>query len=349
MMIKVLLDTTPLATEHALRGVGIYTRQLVKALEKLKQITVVRSGTKQAKNFKPDIIHYPYFDLFFPTLPLIKKAPTVVTLHDVIPLKFPQHYPVGIKGTANFIRQKSALKSVKVIITDSQASKHDIHQHLGIEQQKIKVVYLASDENLKKASQAEINRVKRKYKLPKNYVLYVGDIDYNKNIPGLIKAVRDLPLYHKLVCVGKNFRPQNIPQWHWIETQLALSDVADRVVFVPNVPGEAANDLAGIYSGALCYIQPSLYEGFGLPVLEAMRCKTPVVSAKNSSLIEVGSDQVVYTQTNSASLAWGINEVLNWTKTKRNERIKSAYAWSQTFSWDKTALQTLAVYKTALA
>ncbi len=345
---KILIDTSPLNTGHAIRGIGIYTRLLTEHLEKRKEIQVIRSGIQEAENFEPDLVHYPYFDLFFSTLPIIKKYPTVVTVHDVIPLIFPDKYSPGIRGRARFIKQKSALKNVNAVITDSESSKEDIGKHLGISSDKINVVYLAANPDLTKANEKEIKRVKRKYKLPRNYVLYVGDINYNKNIPDLIKAARYLPQHVKLVCLGKSFIEQDIPEWQWIKTQLALSDVEKKVKFLSTVPGGAISDMAAIYTGALCYVQPSLYEGFGLPVLEAMQCQTPVVSTKVSSLAEVGGENAVYVDLNAESIAQGVNQVLAWSKTKRQEKIKAAFDWSQTFNWDKTAQETVDIYKKVL-
>lgn len=345
---KILIETSPLSSGHAIRGIGIYTRLLTQTLEAELGIEVVRSETPAAKDFVPDLIHYPYFDFFFETLPLIKKAPTLVTIHDVIPLIFPKHYQSGVKGKLRFLKQKAALKNVKGVITDSVASKNDIQEHLGFPSEKITVVSLAANPELKAASAKEIRSVKRRYKLPKNYVLYVGDINYNKNIPQLIKAVRYLPRHTKLVCVGRSFTPQDIPEWQWIQTQLALSDVEQRVKFISNLSGTDNQDLAAIYSGAQVYVQPSLYEGFGLPVLEAMQCKTPVVATKTSSLPEVGGKNAVYTQPTAEELAQGINQVLSLSKTKRQKMVNAAYKWSQNFSWKKTAKETAAVYQRVL-
>lgn len=345
---KILIDTSPLDTGHAIRGIGMYTRLLTENLEKRSDIEVVRSGTQKVEDFKPDLVHYPYFDLFFSTLPIFKKHPTVLTIHDVIPLIFPQKYSPGIKGKARFLKQKSALKNVKAIITDSESSKKDIQKYLGVASEKIQVVYLAANPDLVRTNAKEIRRVQRKYKLPSNYVLYVGDINYNKNIPQLIKAARYLPQNFKLVCLGRSFAEQDIPEWHWIETQLALSDVQKKVKFLSDVPGGATLDMAAIYSGAACYVQPSLYEGFGLPVLEAMQCQTPVVSTQNSSLIEVGGDFVTYVDQTATSIARGINEVLSWSKVECDKNIKAAFKWSQTFNWEKTVRKTIDVYKKVL-
>lgn len=346
---KVLIDTTPLDTGHAVRGIGTYTRLLTQHLEWQSDLKVVRSGTPESAEFDPDLVHYPYFDLFFNTLPVIKKKPTVVTVHDVIPLKFPDHYQPGIKGRARFLQQKTTLKTVKAVITDSASSQADIEKHLGVPTNKIHVIYLAAHPELKKTSQQEVRRVRRKYGLPRRYVLYVGDINYNKNIPQLIKAARELPQYYKLVCLGQSFYEHDIPEWRWIKTQVALSDVENKVKFVTDVPGGAIQDMASIYTGAECYVQPSFYEGFGLPILEAMQCQAPVVCTQTSSLTEVGGEHVLFAQPQADDLAAKINQVLQWTQTQRREKVRSAYIWSQKFSWDKTAQQTIKVYQRAVS
>ncbi len=346
--IKVLLDTSPLVNKNANRGVGAYTRFLHQYLSNLPELKIEESFFESKKNnFQPDIIHYPYFDLFFNTLPinLFKKSKIVVTVHDLIPLKFPKFYQPGIKGKLKFLKQKQALKKVDAIITDSFASQNDIEQHLGIKKERINVIYLAANPVLQAADEKMVKRVKRKFALPKNYILYVGDINYNKNIPQLIKAVKYLPREIKLVCLGKNFYSQNILEWQWIETQLAMSDVKNRVKFITNVKSQMQNELAAIYTGALCYVQPSLYEGFGLPILEAMQCKTPVVSTENSSLIEVGDKYVQFTKPTAENLAEAVNKVLQWDKNKRTKKIEEAYQWSQSFSWEKTAKETLQIYQ----
>jgi glycosyltransferase involved in cell wall biosynthesis len=176
----------------------------------------------------------------------------------------------------------------------------------------------------------------------------VGEINYNKNIPQLIKAMKYLPREIKLVLVGRNFKPQDIQEWKWIETQLALSDVESRVSFIPDLGTDATQDLSAIYSGAIAYVQPSLAEGFGLPVLEAMQCRTPVVCANNSSLMEVGGQEVVFVEPEGEAIAQGAEAILEWSKTKRLEKTRSAYKWSQTFSWEKTAQQTATIYKSLI-
>lgn len=342
-MPKIFLDSSPLRNGHAMRGIGSYTRQLQKALASQAELELVEQPQTA------DLIHYPFFDLFSPTLPLLQRKPAVVTIHDVIPLLFPKFYPLGKRGLVNLVRQRLALRQVAAVITDSEASKTDIAKYLKVKLDKISVVPLAANPELRPAASSEQERVRRKYKLPSKYLLYVGDINYNKNLPQLIKTLKYLPATVKLVLVGANFRPQEIPEWQWIEAQLALSDVSKRVKFLTKVPSDATADLAAIYSGGLAYIQPSLYEGFGLPVLEAMQCRTPVICHPNSSLAEVALDKALLADTPTAeAFALQVEQVLAWSSKQRQDFLAQAAKWASRFSWRKTVQLTAAVYQQAL-
>lgn len=342
----VALDLSPLKSGHAGRGVGTYTRLLYRALQEQHGVNVTDLATATPSDI--DLIHYPYFDLFFSSLPLFKAKPSLVTIHDVIPLLFPHAYPKGKRGWLALLKQRVALQGVKAIITDSEASKADICQYLRIPADKVHVVYLAANPLLTTQKPSKIAEVKKQYHLPASYILYVGDINYNKNLPQLIKALKFLPEQLHLVCVGRNFRPQPIPEWQAIETQIAMTNVAGRISFITELAPEHQDELAAIYSGALCYVQPSLAEGFGLPVLEAMQCGTPVVVANNSSLREIAGPPAVLVDHNAENLAQGVQSVLEWTQTQRQQRVKQALTWSQRFTWTKTAQETLKVYQQVL-
>lgn len=340
--LNVLLDTSPLKNANSVRGVGMYTRMLQQELEKLPNISLLPTSQKA----QADVVHYPFFDLFFDTLPLLNTKPVVVTIHDVIPLIFPKQYQPGLKGRARFQKQKLALRSVKKVITDSMASKRDIQTFLNVPEEKIKVVSLAGNPEIGSVGTKTQERILTRYSLPDQYILYVGDINYNKNIPKLIKTLKYLDDSIHLVCVGKNFKPAPIEEWQWIETQIAMSDVANRVHFVTDLGSDANQDLSALYSAAQVYVQPSLYEGFGLPVLEAMQAKTPVVVTPNSSLLEVAGQAAVFAQSTEArDLATGVQEVLDWTKAQRTRLVKTAFDWSQLFTWQKTAAETAKIYQ----
>ena len=189
-MTQVGFVTTPLLSGHSVRGVGFYTQRLLSHILPLApnfgfEVVEIKSLDQSEQLGQLEIIHYPYFDLFQHTLPIMKKIKTVVTIHDVIPLEFPDHYPPGLKGWANLQLQRLALSGVEGVITDSYASVHAIRQYLQVPHEKIKLIYLAADEKFKK-----ISKPKNNHNLPKKFVLYVGDINYNKNIPNLISACK---------------------------------------------------------------------------------------------------------------------------------------------------------------
>lgn len=123
-----------------------------------------------------------------------------------------------------------------------------------------------------------------------------------------------------------------------------MSDVSDRVVFIPNLSVDAVRDLSALYTSALCYIQPSLYEGFGLPVLEAMQCKTPVVSSNTPALLEITSNVALNADPVAEKLAEQVQVVLNWSQQTRKAAVQKAYDWSQNYSWDKVAKETAEIY-----
>jgi glycosyltransferase involved in cell wall biosynthesis len=356
--INVVLDTSPLNTGSNIRGIGAYTRLLKESLSQREDVQVISVETKEQLkqikkshpnlNKKNTVIHYPFFDLFFSTLPFFHKFKTVVTVHDVIPLKFPEYYKPGKKGFVRHYKQLLALRHADHVITDSRSSQQDIIKHLNIKPQYVDVVHLAASPELTPQSAGTVSDVLAKYNIPAQYVLYVGDINYNKNIPQLIKMAKFLPDNVQLVCVGKNFTSQDIPEWKWIETQLALSDVAHRVHFITTIDIHATTELSALYSGAVAYIQPSLYEGFGLPVIEAMQTKCPVIASNNSSLIEVAGEHALLVTPEAEHFAEAVKTVMDWSKTHRQEVISRAFQWSKEFSWEKVAAETRKVYAKVL-
>ncbi len=343
--LNIYLDTSPLANANQVRGIGNYTRWLSTELDKIPAIHLERSTHKTAVGFKPDVIHFPFFDLFYATLPLFKRAPTVVTIHDLVPLLFPDHYPVGLRGRFNWLRQKNALRSVSAIITDSLSSKNDIVNLLKISEQKVHVVYLAGNPLIQPVKKSLAVQVRRQYRLPSEYVIYVGDINYNKNLVQLIKAMKYLPQKIHLALVGKNFREQSIPEWMVIQQQISLSNLEQRVHFISDLGVTDHQKLSSLYSQARCLVQPSLYEGFGLPVLEAMQTLTPVVCANNSSLIEVGGKHAIFCETQAQDIAEAVRSILSWSNSHHTDWVMAASRWATSFSWRKTAQETVKVYQ----
>ncbi len=347
---RVLLDTRPLLDANNGRGVGMYTRQLLAALRKEgKGRTVEVVATHEHPERKKwnheefDLVHFPFFDLFFTTLPRITKTPVVVTVHDVIPLVFPQAYPAGIKGKLRFLWQKWRLSKVQAVITDSQRSQLDITEHLGISEHKIHVIPLAAVPEFEPQSEYFQAKYREEFSLPEKYIVYVGDINYNKNLPTLLLALTQLPDVH-LVVVSATFRNTAIPEGKKLSEIIRENDLQDRIHY-PKIPVDRPEVLSSVLQGARCLVQPSLYEGFGLPVLEALQSGAIVVSSHAGSLPEVAGEAAFLVEPTIAGLQKGIEAALSLRGSARDERIDHGLKWASHFSWEKVAQETLAVYE----
>ena len=275
-----------------------------------------------------DLIHYPGVNPFILSVPLLNSLPFVVTIHDLIPLKFPIQYPPGIKGWLNWLIQKNLLRFSRAIITDSYASKQDILCFTALPAVKVHVVYLAPDLIFKPIQPS------KNFNLPKKFVLYVGDVNYNKNLPFLAAAC--LKMNYPLVVVGKQAIQKNYDHQHpenqaLVEFQALVAANPGKIIplgFVSN------QDLVQIYNSATLYVQPSLAEGFGLPVLEAMACGCPVLSSRVGSLAEIGG---------KADLKFSPENLTRcWQSTALRLKLShQGIAQAKHFSWRKTAQETL--------
>ncbi len=309
------------------RGVGFYTARLYRGLLELGiNVELIGLSYIPTTYARFDLVHFTYFDPFFLTLPPFIGKKTIVTIHDMIPLLFPQGFPRGVRGEAKWQIQKRLVSQVDSIITVSKASKNDIVDILSYPKSKIFVTYEAASEEFKK-----IPGIKKNYS-----ILYVGDVNYNKNIPSLISAFSKLPKQYYLILIGRSFLDNTLVETRQIKDQIKKLNLTLRVKF----PGfvEPTN-LVRFYNQANVYVQPSLYEGFGLPVVEAMACGTPVVCGHNSSLPEIGGNAVVYADIRDPKDIAG--------KILKADHVPSEklMAQSRKFDWHQTASETLSVYK----
>lgn len=348
----VAFNIKPLSSGHKYRGVGQYTRKLLDELKKMD--LEIYEFEDHLPSQKIDVAHYPWFDLFYRNIPLRQKSPTVVTIHDVMPLIFSDHYPVGVKGKINLKLQKLALSKCKKIITVSETSKKDIIKYLKVKEDKIKVIYEAADEDFKILSDNQKLKVKRKYSLPDKFILYVGDANFVKNLPFLIKGFQALKKNKvfkdlKLVLIGGAFlkKVDNIDHPELASLKLTNQliekfNLADEIIR----PGQVETaDLVGFYNLATCLIQPSLYEGFGIPILEAFSCGCTVLSSNRGSLPEVGGEAAVYFDPNDQKqFIELITEILN-SHSLRAKLSNLGFKRAEKFSWEKTADETIKVYQ----
>jgi len=346
---KIAIDISPLQTGHKIRGVGFYLEHLKNALVKYYQeneYIFFERGEKLPKDI--NLVHFPYFEPFFLALPLYKKFKTVVTVHDLTPIVFSENFPSGIKGKIKWQMQRFALKRANAILTDSKSSKKDVIKFVGVKESKVKVVYLAAGEQFK---QLEIKNfkleIKKRYNLPEKFVLYVGDVTWNKNLPRLIDAVKKLKI--PLVMIGKSLVSKDYDKNNpWNADLNRINELAKGDENVIRLGFVTAEDLIAVYNLATVFVLPSLYEGFGLPILEAMACGCPVITSKEGSLEEVAGDAAFYVDAYDVeSIAAGIKEVFD-SKTLQEQLREKGLKNAKRFSWKATASDTLDAYRRVL-
>ena len=288
----------------------------------------------------------PDAELFHATehlLPPLRGVPTVLTVHDMIFKLFPEH-----QKRLNYWYLNATMplycRRADAILTVSESSKRDIVIHYGLDPAKVTVIYEAAAPEFVPARLAAVDEVRRRYGLPARYVLHVGTIEPRKNLTRLVEALerlRDEGLRIPLVVVGGK-------GWLYEDFFRRLEALAagDSVHFPGYVP---AADLPPLYSAATLVAMPSVYEGFGLPVLEAMACGTPVVCSRASSLPELGGTAARYFDPYDVeAMADAIRAV--WTdEALRAEMCQQGLTQAAKFSWARAAAETVQVYEAVLA
>jgi len=353
-MIKIAVDTGPIKTESNLRGIGAYANNLITSLDKIQKsdkeikIDFLDFSEQKINTLEQyDVLHYLHFNIVGKDNIKVTKAPFIVTIHDLIPLIYPKTYPLGLRGYFRFLQKKNKLKKATAVITNSNTSKKDIVRFLNLNSFNIYPIYMAANEIYKKIiNKNDLLYIQKKYDLPKDFILYVGDVNYNKNIESLVKVCSNLKI--NLVLVGKQLSnlndlvKLNHPELNHLKT---LNKLIQNSKFVKVLGYVEIEDLSIIFNLARLYCQPSFYEGFGIPVLEAMQCATPVVISKCQALTEIYSDNVfVINFSDSKMLEKSLNEIYQDTE-KLNQFSKKGCNYSHNFSWHKNALETIKLYK----
>lgn len=291
------------------------------------------------KKTSPSVLWMPLHNLPFRRP---KGLKTVVTIHDLAFKLFPDFFPKKDLVLLNRLTSYS-VKNADKIIAVSRSTANDVNEIYGVPPHKIRVIYHGYDEKTYhlpgENEKARISEVQNKYRIipGSKYIVYVGAIQPRKNLGILVSAFERLKTLHsfqdwKLVLAGAD-------AWMYegLRKQIGTSVWKKDIIVTGNF---YTKDLPYLLWGAEIFVFPSLYEGFGIPILEAMACGVPVITAKNSSLVEVASNAAVYFDSRRVDdLASSIRD-LNSNEAKKIELIKKGLDWVKKFSWDKTAQET---------
>ena len=267
--------------------------------------------------------------------------PSVMTVHDLIFERYPQHHT---RANRAFLRVAMPLfvRRADAIIAVSQHTRRDLLEVYATPPQKVYVVEEGIDERFRPAGEADIRRVKERYSIRRPYLLMVGTLEPRKNHALAFRALAQLKAEgwpHCLVAVGGG-------GWLFdaVQRQVESLQLSDDVIFAGHV---ADADLPALYSGADCFLMPSLYEGFGIPVLEAMACGAPVVCSKVSSLPEVAGEAARFIEPLTAEgLADAVRQVLSHPKMA-DKMLSDGMRQAGRYRWQRAADETVQVYRAA--
>lgn len=342
---RVVVVNPPIKS-HLARGTGVYMRNLTHALKNFTQVQIILADVSNLRQ-NVDLIHFPYFDPFFRTLPIQSLKPTVVTIHDLIPLLYPEHFPKGVKGALHWYIQRLIIRGVEAVITDSHASQKDIEKIIGLPKDKIHIVYLApGEEYLKRKTPTEKKQVRQKYSLPESFALFVGDVNWNKNLINTIYATTLASV--QLVVVSRAFAEVD-PVYHpWKKSLIESQSAARNNPYIHKIGYVDKGDLPTIYQLATVLVAPSHYEGFGLPVVEAFASGCPVITSGKGALAEVADDAALTVQpTQIGEIANALQKVFR-DKNLRQKLIQLGYDQVKMFSWSMTAQKISEIYRHVL-
>jgi glycosyltransferase involved in cell wall biosynthesis len=277
-----------------------------------------------------DVFHSPDF-----IPPRFGYRRSVITVHDLAFLRYPQFLTAESRRYYNG-QIEDAVRRAAAISADSHATRLDLIERLRVPPEKITVIPLGLDPAFCPQPEDVVSRVLARHGLPRGYVLFVGTFEPRKNVPALVRAYAQLRDAPPLVLVGNT-------GWLFEETARAIAalNLERRVRVLENVPAE---ELPALYSGAAVLALPSLSEGFGLPVLEAMGCGTPVIIADRASLPEIAGEAALrINPEDEASLADALERVLGDSTLRATLAARGADR-VQHFQWEATARATLELY-----
>jgi len=301
-----------------------------------EQIAVPRACRRHGAN----MLHVPYW-----ATPARSAIPVITTVHDVIPIVLPAYRSsMRTKLYTRFVTW--TMRRSTLVLADSHASGEDIRRTVRLPARQLRVVHLAVGPQYQPVTEpSQLDAVRERYKLPERFVLYLGGFDQRKNVPLLIRAFSQVRIANQtmsnLVVAGKlpdqhsSFFPDPVGE-------ARRAGIADQVHFAGEI---AEEDKPALYSLATCFVFPSIYEGFGLPVLEAMACGTPVVTSRTSSLGELAGDGGILVDPDSEEQIAEALSILTEDVLTHNEFAIRALERSRQFRWSETAHLTTQAYR----
>ena len=282
-----------------------------------------------------DLLHSMHY-----TRPVKLPCASVVTFHDMTFFLYPElhtrakrlFFPLAIRASA---RQADALTAV------SESTRQDAIRVLGISPEKITTTQLGVDPAFRPINDAAIKgKIAEKYDLPERFILYVGLLEPRKNLPMLIRA------YKRLIDGGENFKLVLVGRYGWMYEELLRQinnlDLEEMVHFTGYVSQE---DLPLVYNLSSLFVYPTLYEGFGLPALEAMACGVPVITTDVSSLPEIVGEAGILVPVNNVEALYGAMIAVLGDEDLRRKMINKGIQRAAKFTWEQTAILTFQVYQ----
>jgi glycosyltransferase involved in cell wall biosynthesis len=365
---RIAIDSRPLAGPWG--GVRRYTQNLIEALARNdRENEYALCGlprTWDEPSFGPNLrVHPDLFpmarfidqlrltsvrgaiDLYHGTnymAPLSAPFPTVITVHDLSVNLLPETHPFR-RRLRHRLLPKLCQRASR-IIADSMNTKRDLVRCMQVPPDKIDVIYLAAGSNLKRVDDAKaLSAIRERYALPERFLLYVGSVEPRKNLPSVLEAVAALKesgRLERLVIAGRG-EPKYLAHIRSVLRSHQLVEGEDVHLIGPVAEG----DLAGLYSLCELFVYPSLYEGFGLPPLEAMACGAPVLLANNSSLSELFETSSAFVDLDRPDGLLLAIETLLDSGDLRAQLVEKGLKRAQSRTWDDIAIETLDVYRRA--
>ena len=282
--------------------------------------------------FPIDLLHSPDF-----IPPFRRQYRSVITVHDLAFLRFP--HLLTPESTRYYRQVAQAVESADRVIAVSNATKRDLLELLSADPGKVVVVPSGVSPECRPLEPVEVERRREELGLPKRFILFVGTLEPRKNLPTLLRAFARIQKAHRVPLVVVGDKGWLFEEIFKVRDELGL---AEEVRFVGSV---AASQLVYYYNCATCLVLPSLYEGFGHPVLEAMACGTPVIVSNVSSLPEVAGDAALLVDPGDVEgLAEAVESLMD-DDILRRRLIRLGLQRSAAFSWEQTARETMAVYQ----